>query len=63
MAVGGHVVLRAARLANPLSPWRWATHLLQRSGVRETEAGLSEAWKGCMQTVVPVSCLIQARSG
>ena len=44
--VGGHVVLRAARLADPLSPWRWATHLLQRSGVRETEAGLSEAWKG-----------------
>lgn len=44
--VGGHVVLRVARLAGPHSPWRWVTHLLQRSGGRETEAGLAEAWKG-----------------
>lgn len=66
--VGGHVVLRVARLAGPHSPWRWVTHLLQRSGGRETEAGLAEAWKGackllCLLPLAGFSCLIQAGSG
>lgn len=53
LGVGGHMVLRAARLADPLSPWRWASPLLQRSGVRETEAGPSEAWKGACKLSCP----------
>lgn len=53
MGVGGHVMLREAQLADPLSPWRWATPLLQRSGVRETKAGLLEAWKGACKLLCP----------